>query len=204
MEDKIKQFLKTIKLNESLLSMLFGMVTVVLVGVLVFRMYQANRPEITEEAAEESSTEQTEKIGEVEVVVDEETGQKTPAKLPETYTVKAGDHLWAIAQENYGSGYNWVDIAKENNLDNPGVISEGQELKLPKVAVIEIKTPGVLAQEELGKIEGATYKVQEGDNLWEISLRAYADGYRWPEIAKANELANANVIEVGQELKLPR
>lgn len=204
MEEKIKQFLKTMKMNESMLSMLFGVVTVVLVGVLVFRLYQSNKPEITDEAEKDQMEQPTEKVGEVEVMVDLETGDKTPAKLAETYVVKEGDSLWKIAEANYGSGYNWVDIASANELNNPGVLNAGQELKLPKTKVIEVKTPTQLAQEAMGKIEGDKYTVEKGDNLWEIAVRAYADGYRYPEIAEANEIANPNVIEVGQELKIPR
>ncbi len=197
MEDKIKQFLKTIKLNESMLSMFFGVVTVILVGILVFRIYNANKPQITKEAGE--TTAPIEKVGEVVVEVKED-GTKVPLELPETYTVRAGDHLWKIAEQQYGSGYNWVDIAKENNLKNPGLIAAGQELKLPKVSVREV---GAL-KATVNKIEGGSYTVVKGDNLWNIAVRAYSDGYKWPEIAKANNIANPGYIEVGQVIKLPR
>jgi len=202
MEDKIKQFLKTIKLNESLLSMIFGMVTVVLVGILVFRMYQANKPEITQEAAQEEVI-ASEKMGEVTVTTGED-GQKYPSALPEKYTVEKGDYLWAIAEKLYGSGYNWVDIAKENNLAKPDLLSEGQELKLPKAAIREVVMVANKTTEQEVTIEGEKYTVEKGDNLWEIAVRAYGDGYKWPEIARINEVSNPSYIEVGQELKLPR
>ncbi len=204
MEDKLKQLLKTIKLNENMLSMLFGVVTVILIGLLVFRMYRANKPEIPQEA--QQTTAPSEKVGEVAVEVKED-GQKFPAELPETTTVEAGQHLWAIAEKYYGSGYNWVDIAKENGLANPGVISAGQELKLPKVAVKELKTAVVAKADEtvkVDKIEGESYTVVKGDHLWGIAVRAYGDGYKWVEIAQANEITHPNYIEVGQEIKLPR
>ena len=205
MEDKIKQFLKTIKLNEQMLSMLFGVVTVILVGILVFRMYDSNKPEITKKA---ENTEKVEMVGDVEVATNE-NGDKIPADLADTYTVKAGDNLWAIAESNYGSGYNWVDIAEVNELVNASVITEGQELKLPKVAVIELEKdndqPIVSSEQKIdNKITGDTYTVVKGDNLWDICVRAYSDGYKWTEVASANELVNANVIEVGQEIKLVR
>jgi putative chitinase len=166
-------------------------------------MYQSNRPEITDEAAEESISQQTEeRVG--EVAIEERDGQKFAKELPESYTVMEGDHLWSIAQANYGSGYNWVDIARENNLVDPGQIEVGQELRLPDAPVIEIKTDAQLAQEQLGKIEGDKYTVEEGNNLWEIALRSYADGYAWTRIAEANNLANPDLIEVGQELSIPR
>lgn len=202
MEDRIKQYLKTIKLNESLLSMLFGLVTVVLIGILIFRLYRANKPEISPEA--EQTQVAQEKVGEVEVKVDE-AGNKVPVSLPETYTVTAGDHLWAIAEKHYGSGYNWVDIAKENALSNPGLIAEGMELKLPKVPVKEVKSATSTAEvKTTDKIEGTSYTVVKGDNLWQICVRAYSDGYKWAEVAKANNMQNPDLIEVGQVITLPR
>lgn len=206
MDTKLKQLLKTIKLNESILSMIFGVVTVVLIGVLIMRMYSANKPaEITQEA---DQTEVMEKVGDVAVETKED-GKKYPAELPETVKVEAGEHLWMIAERYYGSGYNWVEIAKANNLKNPSSISAGMELKLPKVAVIELHTPK-MSEEKMevavttNKIEGNSYTVVKGDHLWKIAVAAYGDGYKWVEIAKANEIAHANYIEVGQVIKLPR
>ena len=202
METKLKQLLKTIKLNESMLSMLFGIVTVILIGVLVFRMYKVGKPEITQDADKTEIA--MEKVGEVKVEVKED-GKKYPVDLAEKVTVAAGDHLWKIAEKYYGSGYNWVDIAKENGLKNPSKIEVGQELKLPKVAIIQSKViEQITAKVEMPKIEGENYTVVKGDNLWNICVRAYADGYKWSEVARFNELQKPSYIEVGQVLKLPR
>ena len=187
-----------------MLSMIFGVVTVILIGVLVMRMYSANKPTITEEA--EKIEVSTEKVGEVKVEVKED-GKKYPTDLAETIKVESGDNLWKIAEKQYGSGYNWVDIAKENNLSNAGQIEVGQELKLPKTAVKEIVTPTVVEKETTTPtITADSYKVVKGDHLWSIAVRAYGDGYKWVEIAKANEInmKQASYIEIGQELKLPR
>ena len=204
MEAKVKQLLKTIKLNESMLSVIFGMITVVLIGILVFRMYQGNKPEITSDADTTSVPQATETVGEVAVEV-KETGEKFVVDQPETYTVQTGDHLWMIAEQVYGSGYNWVDIAKENELVNPSVVTSGQTLRLPKVAVREIVKPATATiSPEMPKIEGDSYTVVKGDNLWNICVRAYSDGYKWTEVSKFNQLVNASLIEVGQVIKLPR
>lgn len=208
METKLKQLLKTIKLNESMLSMLFGVVTVVLVGVLVVRMYNSAKPELTLDGDKTEIA--SEKIGDVAVEVGED-GKKYPSELPSTYKVEKGDHLWKIATKLYGSGYNWVDIAKENGLKNASSIEVGQELKLPKAAVITLEKPITPAVAEVmprkaTTIEGDKYTVVKGDYLWNIAVAAYGDGYKWVAIAKANEidLRKANYIEIGQELKLPR
>ncbi len=193
METKLKQLLKTIKLNESMLSMLFGVVTVILIGVLVVRAYQSRKPAIT------AQSEQTEQVS----AEAKEEGQNS---LPDSVKVAKGDTLWKISEKNYGSGYNWVDIAKENKLKSANVITEGQELKLPKT-VTKIAVSSKTTVKEVAstnKVEGDSYTVVKGDNLWGISVRAYADGYKWSTIAKANNLKNPHRIMVGQVIKLPR
>jgi nucleoid-associated protein YgaU len=138
-----------------------------------------------------------------------EDGKKYPTELAETVKVEKGDSLWKIAEKQYGSGYNWVDIAKENNLTNANQLNEGQELKMPKTAVKEIVKVATIESPVVPtetKIEGDSYTVVKGDHLWSIAVRAYGDGYKWTEIAKVNEvnMSTANYIEVGQVLKLPR
>lgn len=204
METKLKQLLKTIKLNESMLSMIFGVVTVLLIGVLVIRMYSA-QPTITKEA--ETTEIASEKVGEVAVETKED-GKKYPTELAEKVVVKKGDNLWKIAEAQYGSGYNWVDIAKENKLGNANMLVEGQELKLPKTAIKEVVKIAA-AEARLAptdKIDGDSYTVVKGDHLWSVAVRTYGDGYKWVEIAKANNIpvTKASYIEVGQVLKLPR
>lgn len=121
------------------------------------------------------------------------------------YIVKKGDHLWGIAESEYGSGYNWVDIADVNKLNNPDQIEIGQELMLPQVKP-KASTTGELNDAQTAEItiKGDSYAVEAGDNLWSIAVRAYGDGYMWPQIAEANKVTNPNLIETGQKLKLPR
>lgn len=124
-----------------------------------------------------------------------------------TYTVKDGDHLWSIAEERYGSGYNWVDIAEANNIENPDGIEIGMELTLPDVAS-KAPTTGTTMEEgastEAVTITGDSYVVASGDSLWSIAVAAYGDGYQWSKIASVNNIKNPNWIEIGTTLKLPR
>lgn len=48
------------------------------------------------------------------------------------------------------------------------------------------------------------YTVKEGDTLFLIAQNYYQDGYRFTEIAKANNLTNVDQIEVGQVLEIPK
>ena len=102
-------------------------------------------------------------------------------------------------------GYNWVDIAKENNLTNPDKLLVGQVLSIPKTPVIQLDTADPSAMTVFGEaITGGSYEVAEGDHLWGIAVRAYGDGYRWAEIANTNNIADPDIILIGTVLTIPR
>jgi nucleoid-associated protein YgaU len=208
----LKSLLKSVKLNESTISMVLGAIVIVVIGVMVVNFF--------------GNTDQGEAIPPVE------TGDET--KLPTFYTVQEGDDLWKISEDFYETGYNWTDIAEENDLTNANQIEVGQELTIPDVEprsatstpsptpedveeteVIKEEdeltpTPTMAAEDEEssidaeGAIQGTTYTVERGDTLWDISVRAYGDGYRWVDIARANELKNPNLIHRGNVFVIPR
>ncbi|HSA83500.1 MAG TPA: LysM peptidoglycan-binding domain-containing protein, partial [Patescibacteria group bacterium] len=123
-----------------------------------------------------------------------------------TYTVVEGDNLWTIAEKVYGSGYNWVDLANANNLSHPNDIHVGNVLKVPETKLKDatVHTVDDDKSSTSAKISGDTYKILPNDTLWMIAVRAYGDGYKWVEIAKANNLSNPDIIHVDNTLKLPR
>ena len=114
------------------------------------------------------------------------------------YEVKGGDSLWTIAENEYKDGYKWTEIAAANKIANPDLIEKGMKLILPAIS------PEKTTIESPEKITGDSYKVVEGDSLWDISVRAYGDGYKWVEIARENRLTNPDLIYPGNEFKLPR
>ena len=139
--------------------------------------------------------------------------QPTPTTTmpqPQMYVVKEGDDLWHISEQFYKSGYNYVDIAKANNLENPGSINAGDKLIIPSITPTpsqigmksELTTQTV--QTSSDAITTSTYTIQKGDSLWDIAVRAYHDGYKWTEIAKANNFENPGMIFSGNVLKIPR
>ncbi len=135
------------------------------------------------------------------------------AMVGKSYTVKSGDTLWSISENAYGSGYNWVDINRANNLFNSDIIQAGDKLFVPKVvqktpsSEADILADGVHSQIDYStgaKITTGKYLIQPGDNLWNIAVRAYGDGYQWVKIAKINNLSNPDLIYAGNNLMLPR
>jgi nucleoid-associated protein YgaU len=136
-----------------------------------------------------------------------------------TYIVADGDTLWSIAEKQYKSGYNWVDIARVNNLNDPGLIHSGSKLILPKVESkiatinngvekvnVSVVKGNTVASDTLTnkKITSTSYTIVKGDNLWTIAVRAYGDGYQWVKIAQANNITNPGIIHSGNSLKIPR
>jgi nucleoid-associated protein YgaU len=191
----LKEILKKLKLSEQNISMVLGALVVIVIGVLIFNYFRGV-------GREELTTEGQPTPGEVKLI--EEEGKLVPEGLPRTHQVQEGEHLWMIAEEYYGSGYNWVDIARENNLINPNRLLVGQELIIPKAEVIK---PVELPLTEVGEaISGSEYLVEKSDNLWEIAVRAYGDGYQLTEIWHANEnlVKNPDIIQPGQVLSIPR
>lgn len=57
------------------------------------------------------------------------TGPEAPA--PVVHTVYPGDNLWGIAQQYLGDGGRWREIADANGLDNPSLLTVGQQLVIP-------------------------------------------------------------------------
>lgn len=165
--------------------MVLGAVVIVVVGILVANYFKDR------------------KVGSLP------TNGENNTSIGQTYLVSKGDNLWKIAEKVTGSGYNWVEIAKENNIKNPGIIYEGQELTISTnnnfvASEKETVNQPVLGNTDSSAISGATYEVQKGDNLWDIAVRAYGDGYKWSEIARENKLVHPSIIHSGNILILPR
>lgn len=226
MEKTLKNILKTIKLNESNISMFLGIGVVLVVGGVIlnyFRLRPAELPTLNDQSVEQIADE-----------AEKEEFSETPAEelppfageLPTNYKVREGDNLWEIAERYYQTGYGWTEIAEANQLASADLIENDQELTIPQLAkaypqTVEISEPAVggagtttITDQEDGDTEiksdaqesitGDSYTVQKGDNLWKISERAYEDGFNWTEIAEANDLDNPRIIHVGLELNLPR
>lgn len=209
MEDQIQRLLKSVKFNENTISTVLGGIVLAVIGALIFNYLNTSKVgQITQNAAQTTPTAAKVRTpDDVELV--EENGKMIPKDLPTTYKVVKGDDLWHIAEKFYKSGYNWVDIAKENNLANASVIEEGMELTIPKAEAKKatyVATESTIEKKEIN-IDSSEYTVAKGDNLWTVAVRAYGDGYAWTRIYQANKSVigtNPGLIEVGMKLVLPR
>jgi nucleoid-associated protein YgaU len=184
----LKSILKKLKLNESKISMMLGGLVIIITAFLVVNYFKGQ--------------------GNKGLLPFLSTGNKievSETTLPKSHKVEKGESLWKIAEKYYGSGYNWIDIAKENKIANSNRVVVGQELVLPSVEPKQLTQATVEAAVKTeNAITGATYEVAKGDNLWKIAIRAYGDGYKWVEIARENKLINPNIIHSGNILVLPR
>ena len=189
--------LAQINLSESFTSLILGAFVILVATVLVFAFAKNRAQTIYDKINTAASTHQ-------ELNTPENTSSFQTK--PKTYEVKSGDNLWTIAEKVYGSGYNWVDLASANNLKNPNIITAGTKLNIPDVQKITVATVQSVQNNSPNKssISGTSYTIVKGDNLWTISIRAYGDGFKWPEIAKANNLKNPSLIHSGNPLKIPR
>ena len=184
-----KKFKKSLEVPESYISMGLGLLVVIVAGLLLFNFLRANRGKAIQTTQNQS--------------INQETQGKPVLSLPSNYKVDQGDSLWTIAEKYYHSGYNWVTIASANKLENPNIVVVGQVLSIPNAEVISPIQKNTSTM-PLEKIEGSSYTVVKGDDLWQIALRTYGDAHAWIKIAEANKLDNPNLIHTGNVLKIPR
>lgn len=194
---------QTIKDNESGISIIIGAIVIVFVGLFIIKNYSPSE--------------------EGDVIPSIGTEEEF---ISDKYVVQKGDDLWNISEKIYGSGYDWTLISDANDIQEPYILEEGQELTIPEKGPIpetESESDGIspaiepvsptssatlTESEDVSGIDDNlredTYTVAKGDNLWNISVKLYGDGYKWPEIAKANNLKDPNLIHPGNTFVIPR
>lgn len=214
--DYLENVQKELKSNQSKLSLVLGTLIILVVGILIFNYFNKSKPDL-------GPAQQTQEQKEIEDV--------QPEKLPGKYTVKEGDTLFSIAEKYYQDGYKYEEIAKANNILNPDMVEVGQVLEIPKLSASQpqataapmqspIPTPAaeslqqpatdekgattVLTSQFGPPITSNTYTIQAGDWLSKIADRAYGDIMAFDKIAKANNISNPDLIEVGTVLTIPR
>lgn len=180
--------------SEDVISMFIGLGIVLIVGGIIIALVQKGKGNISLPGVSDYL-----KVEEIKKSEIEEQGNKDVTA--DTFTVESGDNLWKIAVKVYGDGYKWTEIAKANNLKNPGLIYRGQKLNIPKIAV---EDESVVVEKGEQKVEASEYTVVRGDSLWKIAVKEYNDGYKWTKIWQDNrdKLRDPNKLEIGMKLSL--
>lgn len=141
---------------------------------------------------------------------DSSSGELTDREVPSpvvknttsymTYTVQAGDTLWAIARK-YNCSVTEIVAANSDRIKNPNRIHAGWQLKIPQSgAPITGGTPDAVLPENK---KSGIYIVRQGDTLWKIA-RKYNCSVA--EIVSLNRelIRNPALIYSGWELKVPQ
>jgi LysM repeat protein len=117
------------------------------------------------------------------------------------HVVKQGENLYRIALQY---GVTVQDIAAANGIYDVAHIYVGQELIIPSSSGGVTTVVETAPQQEQAPAQqasgGSYYTVQRGDTLKSIAGKF---NVTWQQIVQANNLANPNVIYVGQKLYIP-
>ncbi len=128
-----------------------------------------------------------------------------------TYIVQAGDTLFSIATK-----FNTTIAALQqaNNITNPNALSVGQRLLIPGAVAQNAVTPSPTARgptpgvtretsnvTPVANAETETYIVKAGDTLAGIAAQF---GVALAELQRINNIANPNLLSVGQRLIIPK
>jgi LysM repeat protein len=110
------------------------------------------------------------------------------------YAIQAGDTLLGIAIR---FGLDWQDIALTNDMREDDLLQIGQVIRLPKRPGVGGPVAAVSPNLTAGK---QVHVVRTGETLWTIAARYQIV---WEDVAAINALGEYDLLQIGQELKLP-
>lgn len=117
----------------------------------------------------------------------------TPTSTPEAfvYVVQGGDTLGSIASE-FGTSLN--AIIAVNELEDPNVLSIGQQIEIPQDVPVVRNSDGTVRPGD------RTHIVASGETLLGIASQY---GKTLDEVKEANNIIVADLLQIGQELIIP-
>ena len=162
--------------------------------IVTLKLYYDVNADTEQESTDSGSEEKADRENPSPVV------KNTPSYV--TYTVQAGDTLWAIARK-YNCSITGIVAANSDRIKNPNRIHAGWQLKIPKNgAPVSGSTPDAVLPKNENKKSGI-YIVRQGDTLWKIA-RKYNCSVA--EIISLNRelIRDPALIYSGWELKVPQ
>ena len=160
--------------------------------IVTLKLYYDVNADTEQESTDSGSEEKADRENPSPVV------KKKPSYM--TYTVQAGDTLWAIARK-YNCSITEIVAANSDRIKNPNRIHAGWQLKIPQSgAPITGGTPDAVLPENK---KSGIYIVRQGDTLWAIARKC---GCSVAEIVSLNRelIRNPALIYSGWELKVPQ
>lgn len=224
-EVTLKQLIKSVKNNISVIIFILGFVLVMLFAFNLFlsSSFKKNASgKITDQAASTENVEgisqqigvnQVVNVGgeglktqEIEDLASDyyfESGDESTELL--IYFAKEGDSTWKIAEEILGDGHRYIEIEELNEFEPNQRLEVGQ-------MILVVKDSSQDASEMDESVDFPTeqlsdYEIQLGDCLWNIASQHLNDPYRWPEIYELNKEvigSNPDLIYPGIQLQLPK
>ena len=120
-----------------------------------------------------------------------------------TYVVQPGDYLYRIATDN-GVDLDDLRAANPDLVGDAPILQPGQELNLPcetpQPEAVQPPPEDPTAVPPAVMEGGQVYTVRSGDTLYSISREF---GVTIDDIARANNMADADVLDIGQQLIIP-
>lgn len=160
--------------------------------IVTLKLYYDVNADTEQESTDSGSEEKADRENPSPVV------KKNPSYM--TYTVQAGDTLWAIARK-YNCSITEIVVANSDRIKNPNRIHAGWQLKIPQSgAPITGGTPDAVLPENK---KSGIYIVRQGDTLWAIARKC---GCSVAEIVSLNRelIRNPALIHSGWKLKVPQ
>lgn len=209
----MRNILKQIKLNESTVSMILGAGVIIIVGLLVVNYFNNVSP--VDNLSDGVSTENID-LPTSHVVNENETLWDISEQYYNTgynwVDIQEANDLTNANSIEKGQTLLIPDVAPRFPEEDTNIAAGEDEATPASTTTTAPEATGGPAEEEeeivanneiADEITGSEYTVVRGDTLWDIAVRAYGNGYRWTEIAEANNLANPNIIHSGNVLVLP-
>ena len=96
-------------------------------------------------------------------------------------------------------------VEKEKRQAAEDAVRKRREMREQEMEEAKERIMARREQAQAQQAKSQTYTVQAGDTLGKIAQKLLGDGARWTEIYEANKdrIPNPDIIEVGQELRVP-